>query len=72
MRLISLLTLSGVCLCNALAMKKPSFHTQGTPTGALKPGQYWWKPELSQNGPVVVLVSVPQQVKSCTFIATAF
>jgi hypothetical protein len=66
MRLISLLAVSVVLLCSALAMEKPSFHTQGTPTGkpvgALKPGEYWWKPELSPSGPLVVLVSVPQQV----------
>lgn len=47
------------------AMEKPSFHTQGAPTGkptgALKPGQYWWNPQLSPQGPVVVLVSIPQQ-----------
>ncbi len=59
---ISLLTL----FTTAQAMEKPSFHTQGTPTGkptgSLRPGEYWWKPQLSPNGPVVVLVSVPEQV----------
>jgi len=49
----------------SLAMDRPSFHTQGTPTGKptgpLKPGEYWWNPQLSPSGPVVVLVSVPQQ-----------
>jgi hypothetical protein len=48
------------------AMPKPAAHTQGTPTGKssgpLKPGEYWWKPELSPVGPVVALVSIPQQV----------
>ena len=47
------------------AMEKPSFHTKGTPsgkpTGTLKPGDYWWNPQLSPSGPVVVLVSIPQQ-----------
>ena len=47
------------------AMDKPSFHTKGTPrgkpTGTLKPGDYWWDPQLSPSGPVVVLVSIPQQ-----------
>src|SRR5215470_4728214 len=47
------------------AMEKPSFHTKGSPTGkatgTLKPGEYWWKPQLSPKGPVVVLVSIPQQ-----------
>src|SRR4051794_19226848 len=52
-------------LSNSQAMDKPSFHTKGVPTGKptglMKPGEYWWKPELSPSGPVVVLVSVPQQ-----------
>jgi hypothetical protein len=65
MKLFSLLVASVVFLCSAYAMDKPSFHTQGTPngkpTGALKPGQYWWKPQLSPSGPLMVLVSIPQQ-----------
>lgn len=48
------------------AMQRPSAHTQGTPTGKpsgpLKPGEYWWAPVVSPNGPVVVLVSIPLQV----------
>lgn len=48
------------------AVKKPSYHTQGSPTGkptgALKPGEYWWKPQLSPSGPLIVLVSIPEQV----------
>ena len=47
------------------AMEKPSFHTKGTPTGkptgALKPGEYWWHPEISPQGPLMLLVSVPEQ-----------
>ena len=66
MKLLFLLVASTVLLCSALAMEKPSFHTQGTPTGkptgALKPGEYWWKPELAPSGPLMVLVSIPQQV----------
>ena len=46
-------------------MPQPSSHTKGTPTGKptgpLKPGEYWWKPQLSPSGPLVVLVSVPEQ-----------
>jgi hypothetical protein len=65
MRLLSLLVASTVLLCSAFAMEKPSLHTRGTPTGkptgALKPGQYWWKPQLSPSGPLMVLVSIPQQ-----------
>lgn len=51
---------------SAQAMEKPSFHTQGTPTGKptgpLKPSEYWWAPHVSPNGPVIVLVSLPQQI----------
>ncbi len=46
-------------------MPQPSFHTKGTPTGKptgpLKPGEYWWNPQLSPKGPLMVLVSVPEQ-----------
>jgi hypothetical protein len=66
MKLFSLLIASTVFLCTAYAMEKPSFHTQGTrtgtPTGSLKPGEYWWRPELSPSGPLMVLVSIPQQL----------
>jgi hypothetical protein len=41
-------------------------HTKGTPvqpfTPTLKPGDYAWHPEVSPAGPVVVLVSLPDQV----------
>jgi hypothetical protein len=47
-------------------MEMPSFHTKGSPTGkatgALKPGEYWWNPQLSPSGPLMVLVSIPQQM----------
>ncbi len=63
----SLITLA-ICvglLASSHAMPQPSFHTKGTPTGKptgpLQPGEYWWQPQLSPNGPVVVLVSIPQQ-----------
>jgi hypothetical protein len=50
------------------AMPRPSFHTEGTPTGKptgpLKPGEYWWNPKVSPEGPVVVLVSLPLQTAS--------
>ncbi len=46
-------------------MAKPSFHTAGSPTGKptgpLKPGEYWWRPQLAPKGPLMVLVSVPEQ-----------
>ncbi|MCE0496437.1 MAG: L,D-transpeptidase [Methylacidiphilales bacterium] len=50
----------------ARAMPQPSFHTKGSPTGKptgpLKPGEYWWAPHVAPAGPVVVLVSIPQQI----------
>ena len=65
MKLICTLAISTVLMASAPAMEKPSFHTKGTPTGKatgpLKPGEYWWSPQLSPVGPVVVLVSIPQQ-----------
>src|SRR6266850_1920153 len=49
----------------AAPMPQPSSHTKGSPTGKptgpLKPGEYWWNPRVSPAGPVVVLVSIPQQ-----------
>src|ERR1041385_3408531 len=64
MRYLTSLLLS-LSILTASAMEKPSFHTKGTPTGKptgqLKPGEYWWNPQLSPSGPVVVLVSIPQQ-----------
>jgi hypothetical protein len=46
-------------------MPRPSAHTKGSPTGEpsgpLKPGEYWWNPQVSPEGPVVVLVSLPLQ-----------
>ncbi len=65
-KLPAILAISTLLLATAQAMEKPTFHTKGTPTGKptgpMKPGEYWWKPELSPSGPVVVLVSVPQQM----------
>ncbi|MGA0094209.1 MAG: L,D-transpeptidase family protein [Chthoniobacterales bacterium] len=61
-----LLAMAVAFVATAAAMDKPAAHTRGTPTGkatgTLKPGEYWWKPELSPVGPVVALVSIPQQV----------
>ena len=52
-------------LVTSFAMDRPSFHTKGSPTGKptgpLKPGEYWWHPEISPSGPVMILVSLPQQ-----------
>lgn len=65
MKLLAIFAVSAGLLTSSLAMPQPSFHTKGTPsgkaTGPLKPGEYWWQPQLSPSGPVVVLVSLPQQ-----------
>ena len=65
MKYLSVLVVSIAVLTASQAMEKPSFHTKGTstgkPTGTLKAGEYWWNPQLSPGGPVVVLVSIPQQ-----------
>ena len=66
MKLLRLLALFAVLISTAQAVEKPSAHTKGTPTGKptgpLKPGEYWWRPQLSPSGPLMVLVSVPEQV----------
>jgi len=66
MKILTILTLSVALLTSAQAVEKPSAHTKGTPTGKptgpLKPGEYWWNPKLSPSGPLMVLVSVPEQV----------
>jgi hypothetical protein len=65
MKILAILALCLGLLSSSPAMPQPSFHTKGTatgkPTGPLKPGEYWWQPELSPSGPVVALVSLPQQ-----------
>src|SRR5262245_29804498 len=65
MKFLTIVAISVGLLTASQAMEKPSFHTKGTPsgkpTGTLKPGEYWWTPQLSPSGPVVVLVSIPQQ-----------
>lgn len=49
----------------AFSMVQPSFHTKGSPTGKptgpLKPGEYWWHPEISPQGPLMILISIPEQ-----------
>ncbi|HEY5893755.1 MAG TPA: L,D-transpeptidase [Chthoniobacterales bacterium] len=65
MKFFSILAISIALLTAGHAMEKPSFHTKGTPTGTptgpLKPGEYWWNPQLSPSGPLMVLVSIPEQ-----------
>ena len=65
MKILPTVTLTIALLTSSYAVQQPSFHTKGTPTGkpteTLKPGEYWWHPELSPSGPFMVLVSVPEQ-----------
>ena len=65
MKFIAVVAISMGLLTASQAMEKPSFHTKGTPTGkptgALKPGEYWWHPEISPDGPFMILVSIPEQ-----------
>jgi hypothetical protein len=66
MKLLTILAIFVALLATSQAVEKPRAHTQGMPTGkptgALKPGEYWWKPQISPSGPLVVLVSVPEQI----------
>jgi lipoprotein-anchoring transpeptidase ErfK/SrfK len=63
--ILRIVTLATLMVSAAPAMDKPRAHTQGTPTGKpsgpLKPGEYWWNPQVSPSGPVIALVSIPQQ-----------
>jgi L,D-transpeptidase catalytic domain len=65
MKILTTVAISIGLLTASQAMEKPPFHTKGTPTGkptgALKPGDYWWHPEISPQGPLMILVSVPEQ-----------
>jgi hypothetical protein len=66
MKFLAALVLSAALVATSSAMPKPASHTKGIPTGKptgpLRPGEYWWDPQLSPSGPVVVLVSIPQQI----------
>ncbi|MCE9610322.1 MAG: L,D-transpeptidase [Chthoniobacter sp.] len=66
-RLIHVLA-AALALAVAVHAQQPASHTKGTPTGKptgpLKPGEYWWNPRVSPEGPVVLLVSLPLQTAS--------
>lgn len=69
MKFLTIPAMSVGVLRASQAMEKPSFHTKGIATG--KPGEYWWNPQLSPGGPMVVLVSIPQLSRSLLeFIST--
>lgn len=63
--LLMVVLLSSASLSPAQNIAKPSYHTEGTPNGKsngpLQPGQYWWAPRISPDGPVMILVSLPKQ-----------
>src|SRR6267378_30040 len=65
MKYLTILALSISILTASAAMERPSFHTKGTPTGkptgTLKAGEYWWHPEISPEGPLMILISIPEQ-----------
>src|SRR5215470_7922859 len=65
MKFQSVIAIFVALVTTSFAMDQPSSHTKGAPTGKptgpLRPGEYWWKPQLSPRGPVVALVSLPQQ-----------
>ena len=65
MKYLTILALSLGLLTSSQGMPQPSFHTKGSPTGKptgpLKPGEYWWQPEISPQGPLMILISVPEQ-----------
>ena len=65
MKIFSFVVAFAALLTTSGAMDRPSFHTQGTPTGKptgkLKPGEYWWHPEISPQGPLMILISIPEQ-----------
>jgi len=66
MKLRPIIAVFAALLATSFAMDRPSFHTQGTPTGKpsgnLKPGEYWWHPEISPQGPLMILISIPEQM----------
>ncbi len=65
MKITRVLVVFTALVATSLAMEQPSFHTKGsrtgTPTGKLKPGEYWWQPEVSPQGPLMILISIPEQ-----------
>ena len=66
MKFLTIVAISiGLLAASQAAMERPSFHTKGTPTGKptgkLKPGEYWWHPEISPQGPLMILISIPEQ-----------
>ncbi len=65
MKLLSTFAVTLALLATSFSMPQPTFHTKGKPTGkpmgVLQPGEYWWNPQVSPSGPLMVLVSIPEQ-----------
>ena len=59
-RLIQMRALIAIAIAVSLARTT----TFAAPAGALPPGEYVWEPELSPSGPLVILVSLPDQTLS--------
>jgi L,D-transpeptidase catalytic domain len=63
---LSLTSLAALTLLFGLTIVHGAEHTKGRQvepsTHALKPGDYVWHPEVSPAGPVVALVSIPDQI----------
>jgi hypothetical protein len=59
--------LQGMAAATFLGLSRPLWATKPAahflkPGQKLKPGEYVWEPELSPEGPVAVLVSLPEQI----------
>ena len=55
--------LAGAALVPALAeVPTPRIRPKGIDASRLKPGEFVWSPELAPEGPVVVIVSLPDQL----------
>src|SRR5213592_4209106 len=65
MKYLTILAVSISILTASAAMERPSFHTKGTPTGkptgTLNPGEYCCNREISPEGPLMILISIPEQ-----------
>ncbi|MGZ5004787.1 MAG: L,D-transpeptidase family protein [Chthoniobacterales bacterium] len=51
-----------VCLLISLCLVAAT--ADGKPVGALRPGEFFWEPELSPSGPLVIIISLPDQTLS--------
>ncbi len=65
-RSLSILTYSVLAIVLSLPMVNAAGITKGQPVKIfaplVKPGEYVWQPELSPAGPVVIIVSLPEQL----------